>query len=188
MTAPAAQAGSLAVDTPCPPIGGLTQPFTPWADSAFYALSPAGNFEGKLPNWTLSGGAKAITGNETFNVGAKSDTHSLKLPAGSSATSAPICVGVDYPSARFFLRNTGDPAATLKVEVLGAGALGDVREKYPSSLTATSAWSPSPVIWLVDNLMALTSGTGTTPVAFRFTPQGGTWQIDDVYVDPYRRG
>jgi hypothetical protein len=26
-----------------------------------------------------------------------------------------------------------------------------------------------------------------TPVQFRFTPVGGgTWQIDDVYVDPWR--
>jgi hypothetical protein len=42
---------------------------------------------------------------------------------------------------------------------------------------------------IVANLLPLLPGDHT-PVAFRFTPVGlgGDWRIDDLYVDPYRRG
>jgi hypothetical protein len=39
---------------------------------------------------------------------------------------------------------------------------------------------------VVANLLALLPNE-TTPVAFRFTAQGGDWSIDDVWVDPYGR-
>ena len=39
---------------------------------------------------------------------------------------------------------------------------------------------------MVGNLLPLLPGD-MTPVEFRFTPLlGGDWQIDDVYVDPFR--
>jgi hypothetical protein len=37
------------------------------------------------------------------------------------------------------------------------------------------------------NLLPLLPGN-YTPVEFRFTPQGGSWQLDDVYVDPHHSG
>jgi hypothetical protein len=30
------------------------------------------------------------------------------------------------------------------------------------------------------------SAWATSPVRFRFTPLLGSWQIDDVYVDPFK--
>ena len=30
-------------------------------------------------------------------------------------------------------------------------------------------------------------GSDKTPVRFRFTPLLGSWQIDDVYVDPFMK-
>ena len=45
-------------------------------------------------------------------------------------------------------------------------------------------WSPTLPMPILANLLALPPG-GQTPVAFRFTAQGGDWRIDDVYVDPY---
>jgi hypothetical protein len=36
--------------------------------------------------------------------------------------------------------------------------------------------------------LALASPDGAIPIAFRFTASGGAWQVDDVYVDPYRSG
>jgi hypothetical protein len=53
--------------------------------------------------------------------------------------------------------------------------------------TVGQAWSPTlPVPFLV-NALALLGKDGQTAVAFRFTSLlGGSFQLDDVYVDPYR--
>jgi hypothetical protein len=50
-----------------------------------------------------------------------------------------------------------------------------------------SKWTPTLPLPVIANLLPLLPGD-LTPVRFRFTPVGGAWQIDDVYVDPYRTG
>ena len=82
---------------------------------------------GHLPggvDWTLSK-ASVVTGNESYNVHATQDSHSLYLPAGSSATTRAHCVGLSKPAMRFFARsaNTG-LLSSLKVEVLVESSLG----------------------------------------------------------------
>jgi hypothetical protein len=63
-----------------------------------------------------------------------------------------------------------------------------------SASTSTSAgatlgggkWQPTLPFPVLASLLPLLPGE-MTPVQFRFTPVGGgTWQIDDVYVDPWR--
>jgi hypothetical protein len=39
---------------------------------------------------------------------------------------------------------------------------------------------------MLANLLPLLPGQ-QTPVRFKFTAIAGSWQIDDVYVDPYQR-
>ncbi|HET8536365.1 MAG TPA: hypothetical protein VFL73_04210, partial [Solirubrobacteraceae bacterium] len=50
----------------------------------------------------------------------------------------------------------------------------------------TGAWKLSPQMAIVANLLPLLDEG--TPVAFRFTASGGSYAIDDVYVDPWSRG
>jgi hypothetical protein len=164
----------------------LTQPFTRWQDSASYALVANGALESGAVDWTLSG-ASVVTGNEGYYVHAAQDSHSLYLPAGSSATTRAHCVGLSKPSMRFFARsaNTG-LLASLKVEVLVESSLGLTLSLPIGNVSPGAAWSPSPRFLIVANLLPLLPGQ-QTPVAFRFTPQGtGSWWIDDVYVDPHR--
>src|SRR3954454_13741498 len=86
----------------------LSTPFSRWADPMHYTLMPGGSFEGGAAGWTLSGGARVTSGNESYNVTKAGDDESLRLPVGSSALSAPVCVGLEYPTMRFFAkRNTG---------------------------------------------------------------------------------
>jgi hypothetical protein len=53
------------------------------------------------------------------------------------------------------------------------------------SVSGGKGWSPTAPMPIVANLLALMPGTHT-PVAFRFSARGGSFQIDDLYVDPYR--
>ena len=166
----------------------LEQPFLPWADLANYVIAPNGTFENGASGWTLSGGAAVVSGNESYNVHGDGETKSLALPAGASATSRSMCVGIEHPTLRIFTRNGGSILSTLRVEVLYEDAAGNAQSLPIGKLTGTASWQPSLVMPLVVNLLPLLPDERTA-VAFRFTAEGaaGSWRIDDVYVDPYRR-
>jgi hypothetical protein len=182
---PAAAAGGVASNpTSCTVDNVLSTPFTPWGDTADYALAPGGDFESGAAGWTLSGAAAVADGNETFAVGS-GGTHSLALPAGSSAVSAPMCVDASYPFFRVFARNTGNAKAAMKVDVLFLDAKNKVQSSASGTITAGGTWQPTSQL----KIGVAFAGEGAAPIAFRFTPQGkdGAWSIDDVYVDPFAR-
>jgi hypothetical protein len=123
--------------------------------------------------WTLAGGAAVVEGNQPFLPG----DSSLSLPAGASATTAPICIGLEHPTVRFFARNTGSALSLLRVSAV----VGE--SEVPLGLVpAGREWAPSPALLLGVNLL------GADSVAFRFAADGGQWSVDDVYVDPYSKG
>ena len=167
----------------------LGRPFLPWLDVLNYTLAPNGGFESGSSGWTLSGGAKVVSGNETFFVRSAADKYSLSLPSGSSATSSPTCVETLDTTMRFFAINTGSLLSTLKVEAVYKDAAGTTQMLFVGLVLGTGSWIPSPPTLIVANLLhppLLTDGK--VEVAFRFTPQGhlGGWRIDDVYVDPLK--
>lgn len=166
----------------------LEQPFKRWLDYFSYTLVPGGNFESGAPAWSLSK-AKVVSGNETFYVRSKRDSRSLSLGAAGTATSRPVCVGIEYPVMRFFARNRGLPTSALTVEVLFETSLGNVLSLPVGVVPGlTTSWQPTLPIPVVANLLPLLPNEKTA-VAFRFraTGLGGNWQIDDVFVDPHRR-
>jgi hypothetical protein len=160
--------------------------FLPWLDVARYVPAPGGDAE-STASWKLSGGAKIVPGNEPWKVGEKADASSLQLPAGSSATTGVMCVGLGHPTMRFFARKaSGGLLSTLAVEVLFEGLGGAVKSLPIGIVLGGSSWRPTLPFPVIANLLPLLPGE-QTPVAFRFTPiGGGTWQVDDVYVDPWR--
>jgi hypothetical protein len=49
-----------------------------------------------------------------------------------------------------------------------------------------TSWAPTLPQLIVANLPPLLPGE-YTPITLRFVPQGaGSWQIDDLYVDPFK--
>lgn len=168
----------------------LEQPFLPWLDPATYTLAPDGAIEDGAGSWELSGGATPAAGNEPFHVHGAGDGTSLALPAGSSATSGPMCVGLEHPTARFFAKRTGGSLlGSLRVDVIYEGLSGETRSlPIGLVLNLSSSWQPTLPMPLVANLLALAQQDGHTDIALRFVPQGdSSWAIDDVYVDPFRR-
>jgi hypothetical protein len=160
----------------------LARTFQPWLDPAWYAAAPDGGLEAGAAGWTLDGGAAVVSGNEPFLVGGRDDSRSLALPPGASATTPEVCIGVEHPTLRFFARNTGSPTSTLAVSVVFRG-----RTLSVGAIAAGPEWAPTPVVPVAVNLLSL---LGDQQVAFRFTALGerGEWTIDDVYVDPYKKG
>lgn len=165
----------------------ISQPFEQWGDSARYALVPGGSFESGEPSWSLSGGARVVEGNEPFYVRSASDTRSLLLPPGSSVTTPNTCFVLGNWHLRFFLVNRGSPSGTLRVTVAVRNLLGVLRVLDGGTVSATGEWRPSPRVGLlVSNLTSLLNSS----ISFRFTPvgTGAAFQIDDVYLDPWKTG
>jgi hypothetical protein len=162
--------------------GPAKQAFARWNDPASYTLVPGGSFEAGAPGWTLLGGARVLDGNESFYVRSTSDRHSLAIPPGGSATTAPFCVGLNRPTIRFFVRNGGSSASQLRVRVVFRGLFGILGILDGGSISAPSSWTPTPVM-----LATLNAPLGTTSAQFVLTPINSTggWRIDDFYVDPW---
>jgi hypothetical protein len=159
-----------------------TQPFAQWGDRNSYFLAAGGSFEG-TNSWTLAGGARVVSGNEPFFLHARSDTHSLVLPHGSSATTPAMCLAALSPHMRLVGKVSGGTG--VHVDVYATGVLGLVRLPVGANIPLSSSWQPSgDVGLLLQNVLAL-SNVGKTTLYFRFTPLGSaTVQLDDVYVDP----
>lgn len=169
----------------CPAVPTV-QPFAPWQDLGDYFLAPGGDMEDGAASWDLSGGATAVAGNESFNVAGADDGTALSLPAAGSATTAPFCIGADHRTMRFFLRGPG--TGVVHVDAVYAKRTTQEKSVRLASVAAGATWAPSPVVDMVVNELAA-DYADALPVSLRFTPRGtGTWQIDDVFVDPYRRG
>jgi hypothetical protein len=181
--APSAHAGLLSL---APGSCGLTesQPFSGFGDTNYYTPVPGGTFEAGSSAWTLKNGAKAVAGG--YN-----SLQSLQLPAGSSATSPAACTGLDHPSARLFVRNTGSSTSRLHVTATYRILLGLPISIDLGYITATGTWQPSTSLnmGLLSNLAgSLTLSQSTISFTFKPADSTGNWQIDDAYLDPFRRG
>ena len=173
--APASAGLGLACPSP------TTTPFAAWSDYANYAFTPDGGFESGGSGWSLSGGARATAGNESFYVHSKTDKNSLSLPQGASATSPPMCISLLSSKMRFVAR--GDSGSKVKVQIIYRGLLSSVLGILDGGTYSTGgAWKPSPQIGMLGGVLPLL----TASVSFRFTAVDGAAAIDDVYLDPMK--
>lgn len=184
MTAPASAGVVVQTTTNCS-AQVLETPFTRWGDQSLYTLVPGGSFEGGATGWTLAGGAKAVAGNESYAVGGAGDATSLRLPPGSTAVSAPICVSLQHPTLRFFAKRNSGLLSTLVVAARVRLQLGGTLDVPVGVIASGGSWTPTAPIVYLANVLPLLPGQ-YTPVQFTFTPLLGDWSVDDVYVDPMR--
>jgi hypothetical protein len=183
-----AKPANAALGVACP--NPTEQIFKAWGDWAHYAFLPNGGFEYGTWGWKGAGSPRVVAGNESFYVNSVHDDYSLALPAGSSVTSPPMCISLLNSKMRFFVSNTGDPNARLKVQVLYNGGVGSLLSLVTKLLgisdvgyvTAGEAWQPSSPVGMLSGALPLL----TSSVQFRFTSldAGGEFRIDDVYLDP----
>jgi hypothetical protein len=169
----------------CPTQTGK-QKFAKWGDTASYFLVPGGSFEGTpgQVGWTLSN-ATLTPGNEPFHLNAATDSQSLLIDGGGSATSPVFCVDSTMPSLRFFVRQP-ESGSDLKVQ----GIVQTPRGPFPFTVAAVPDGSLSGWTAIEVNVPTNRIPKGLSiPAALRFAvPGAGSWQLDDVYVDPYRAG
>jgi hypothetical protein len=169
-------------------------PFSKFGDSNQYFLAPSGSFESGASGWALQNGS-AAAGNDAFNLNSASDKQSLKLTG--SATSPSFCITRDDPVLRFAAKSVTTPGANgnysqLNVSIVVRNAAGSQATFFLGAIApqGNGGWFIVPQLRygnLLDSWLFGSDGTGTATMQLQFTVagQGGTWSIDDVYVDPF---
>jgi hypothetical protein len=165
----------------------VSNPFSLFGDYADYFLVRKGDFESDTRGWRLDNAA-VVAGNESYYVGSGSDARSLAIQPSGSAVSTHFCIDVRHPHMRFFARQTDGSNGLLSVKARWTDALKLQRESTLGLVSGLGfgSWSPTDLVMLA-GMVELTDPGETQSVQLVFTPLSGTWQIDDVYVDPYRR-
>ncbi len=180
---------------PCTPTSDIT-PFASWGDHSDYFLVPNGDFANGSTDWALSGGASVVNGGEPYGVVA-GDSHSLTLPFGAQAVSETMCVTIGEEDIRMFVDNPGVKGSTLHVEAYVKNPLTGLTLSTGFDLnsnTMPTGWGPTPTVTIpnllseIDILPNLLSGVLAQNLTLVFTTQGtpATWNIDDVFVDPFK--
>jgi hypothetical protein len=178
---PAAGASAALIDTSACDGAQLTQPFSQWGDSNYYKLAPGGDFEGSLSGWTLSGGAKKVAGGYAGS--------SVSIPAGGSVTTAATCVNAAYPSFRFFTKSSGGLlglVAAAKVDLVYHDNLLGLVALPAGVLLPSGQWKPTAPMFTLAAVAGLVSD-GEAPLSIRITSVAGTWNVDNVFIDPHQR-
>jgi hypothetical protein len=166
----------------------LSEPLSSLGDSNTYFLMAGSSFEADLADWSLDG-AVVASGNETYFASGPGD-HSLGVAAGASATSPAVCVTIESPTLRFFLRNTGAKDAKLRVSLNFVDKDGKPRTQKLKDIGADSvgAWELTDPLKFLGPINSILDKNGKATVSFEFEPKDdkGNWQIDDIFVDPMK--
>jgi hypothetical protein len=165
--------------------GAPSQVFAPWGDNAMYTLAPQGDLSA-TDGWTLNKQATVAPSGDPFS-GAR---QSLQFAKGAEAATPAMCVNLDNPTIRFFIRDLGgNGKSQLKVDVLYEDFSGHVKHLTIAKLRAGSEWQPSVILPMYMNMLARASSSGLTAVAFRFKAEGlqkdETLAISSLLVDPF---
>jgi hypothetical protein len=158
------------------------QPFAQFGDYNSYFGFGNNGFEAGVDGWGLSG-ASVGSGNEPWYVNG-SGSHSLSIGPGGTATSPLVCAALNAPGWRMFAHATG-ANGSLRAQIVFYGLLGNVTgllNVTSFSPSGYGSWEPSAD---VPSILALPLGTRYAQLRLTSTATSGSWQVDDVFVDPF---
>ena len=162
-------------------------PFAQWGDNNSYFLMPGGGFEAGAPGWTLAG-ADVAAGNETSFVTARTDAHSLALDNPSVVISPTACVAMGENTIRLFVKNPGVTGSVLHIQAFVQNPLTGLVLSTGFDIKGSpgaAGWAPTSQL-LIPNLLGGVLGTQNLTLMFSTRGAPATWNIDDVYVDPFK--
>ncbi len=162
-----------------------TQAFKSFGDSRWYYLAPGGDFEADSRAWSTYGLLGIVSTSHLFDLLLDADNSSVRMLKDSRITSPKLCVTAEQPHMRFMAK-AARGSGQLDVKVRLYNSAGNVTDSSSGSISPSdhSSWKPSRDVGMkTDHL----DPGETAYVDVRFQSQGD-WMIDDVLIDPYRRG
>jgi hypothetical protein len=165
-----------------PSCGTTTHPFQAWGDSSAYCAFPNLGFESGSTAWTLKGSASIVAANEPWHVSGPG-THALQLGPGATALSSPLPVNLLDPYLRFFAHSAA-ANGSLQVQVVFRGLTGNLTGLLNFGTLSPGGYATWQPTQRVLSALALPLLTSTAQVQFTSQAKSGSWQLDDVYLDP----
>lgn len=185
-------AGALGATCPTQP---TTQAFKKYGDTAEYALAPRGNFESGTAGWSLLN-ARTVAGNESLGIlpGTRSLALGTGLISGPTIVTTPeFCVSTEHPYFRYLLKANG-AVGLMATFISYRDSSGSLVQQQVKSTISTNLfpgkWKLSELNPLSVNLPISDGEIAKVRLVF-VTPasiNGAGYQIDNVLIDPYRRG
>lgn len=161
--------------------------FLRFGDLSDYALAPDGGFENGAAGWTRSLGAFPVWGNEWHFIAP--GRRALFMGPLSYAVSPPFCVDESHPYFRFMVQSNFF-LGSLFTAVIWRNAEGRVTGSllltWPRADFMPKAWWPTFLRPLSMGIPEAREG-GAVTAQLVFATIGGSYLIDNVMVDPYRR-
>ena len=161
---------------------GSLQPFAQFGDNNDYFGFANNGFESGSNGWKLSNSFVA-SGNEPWFVNG-AGTSALSLSPGGSASSPKVCTALNAPGWRMFARSNG-ANAPLTAQIVFYGLLGNITGILNVATLQPSdyaSWEPSADI---PSILSLPLLTYAAQLRLTSSATSGTWQVDDVFVDPW---
>ena len=166
-----------------------SQAFAQFGDSDDYTLFKNGSIEGGLSGIAVTGRPSVVSANESFFLHTATDRYSLQLGAGDTASfsTTSLCKKELRPSIRMVARAV-DGTGTLRIDVRYKDTSGLA---YTATLMTLSSdgyetWHPTPALKFLEEAITVRDQTSGS-ISLVITPSGtAKWQVDDVFVDPYR--
>jgi hypothetical protein len=157
------------------------QPFEAFADSNYYTLVEGSEFNGGAAGWEMTNGAAVVGG--TRPDGSTGEV--LDLPAGAIAVSPPVCVTLQYPTARSWVQSVqGGGGVTVGVYYAGAKSTGK----------SVSQLSSKPGDWLLSSpfdvrpeLTGKAEGIREVRFVYANTTKDSDFHVWGLFVDPRMR-
>jgi hypothetical protein len=169
-----------------------SQPFLVFGDLESYVPVFNGGFEDGLTGWTVEGKGDATivpSINPDGTLG-----NALELGQGTKVLSPPICFDETRPHSRMFVRKT-EEKSSMSVDIHYAryprGKPGRMKlDDFGRDDPVLPTWGPSPRLLALGGLkkLVMPDSNGQRWYQYEVSVKGGTWQIDDLFVDPRIRG
>ncbi|MBA3865321.1 MAG: hypothetical protein H0X42_03070 [Solirubrobacterales bacterium] len=177
-------ASAPAVAAVCP---GQTfsQPFAAFKDSNYYTLVKGSQFNAGPEGWELGNGASVVAGTRPGG----SSGGVLNLPSGSYAVSPPVCVTLQYPTARTWVQSV-EGAAGVSVGVYyatsqrGAAAAKQVAQLSPKT---GNGWELSNPFNVEPQMAGSEEGVREVRFVFANMNRSSDLRVWGLYVDPRMR-
>ncbi len=162
----------------------FSQPFAAFGDSNYYTLVPGGEFNSSSEGWELYNGARIVK--TTRPNGATAGV--LDLPGGALAVSPPVCVTLEYPTARVWVRDVrGSEGVAAAVAYPGTRLSVTAPQNVGQLHGQQTSWTLSNPIDVQPEIAFATEGAREARFVFLAVARSGETQLSGLWVDPHMK-
>jgi hypothetical protein len=159
----------------------FSQPFAMLGDNSFYTLVPGSEFNSSGEGWELHGGAQILQASRP-NGGTGGV---LDMPGGSLAVSPPVCVTLQYPTARAWVEDVkGTSSVAVGVYYAGGRAGESAQQVGQLSSAPGHGWQLSSPFEVRPELAGSAEGVREVRFVYASTSRYGDAHLSGLYVDP----